>query len=98
MKKLVKARITWLAYEEGGRKNPPPAGTRYCPIVIFSDMKNTHDELWSADFICTDVDDNNTSVVDFSFLAEDAPYEYLSIGNEFKLLEGNKKTAIGIII
>lgn len=34
MKKVVKAQITWITHENGGRKNPPLQGTRYCPIIF----------------------------------------------------------------
>lgn len=98
MKKMVKAQITWITQENGGRKNQPIPGTRYCPIVIFDDMDQNKDEFWSADFICTKVDDKMNSIVDFTFLVENAPMSYLASGNKFKLFEGNKKVALGIII
>lgn len=98
MKKIVKAHITWTAYENGGRKNPPLAGTRYCPIVIFNNVKGNIGEFWSADFVCTEVDKNYSSIVEFTFLSEDAPMDYLVKGNEFELFEGNKKVASGVII
>lgn len=98
MKKVVKAQITWITHENGGRKNPPLPGTRYCPIVIFNAMDQKNDEFWSADFICTQVDTKMNSIVDFAFLVEDAPMGYLVKGNEFELFEGNKKVAFGIIV
>jgi len=98
MKKIVKAQITCITYEYGGRKNPPLTGTRYCPIVIFNNVKRKSGEFWSADFVCTEVDENLSSIVEFSFLSEDAPMDYLVKGNEFELFEGNKKVASGVII
>ena len=98
MKKIVKAQITWIKYENGGRKNPPLAGTRYCPIVIFNKIKGETGEIWSADFICTEVDENLRSIVEFTFLSEDAPINCLVKRNQFELFEGNKKVASGVII
>lgn len=98
MKKVVKAQITWIAHENGGKKNPPVPGTRYCPIVVFDAMDKNKNEFWSADFICTEVDARMNSIVDFTFLVDDAPMSYLVKGNKFELFEGNKKVAFGIII
>ncbi len=98
MKKIVKAQITWITQENGGRKNPPVIGTRYCPIVVFDTMDKGKGEFWSADFICTEVNVKMNSIVDFAFLVEDAPTEYLVNGNKFELFEGNKKVAFGVII
>lgn len=98
MEKVVKAQITWVAKENGGRNNPPALGTRYCPIVVFDTMDLSRDKFWSADFICTEVDAKMNSIVDFAFLVEEAPTEFLTNGNKFKLFEGNKKVAFGVII
>lgn len=98
MKKVVKAQITWITQENGGRNKPPLPGTQYCPIVIFDDMEQNKNEFWSADFICTEIDDKMNSIVDFTFLVEDAPMDYLVKGNKFELFEGNKKVASGKII
>lgn len=98
MKKIAKAKITWISKENGGRKNPPEPGIRYCPIVVFDVLNKNKDGFWSADFICTEVDEKMNSIVDFAFLAEDAPIELLVDGNRFELFEGNKKVAFGIIL
>lgn len=98
MKKMAKAMITWIRQENGGRKDPPEIGTRYCPIVVFDAMVQNKDEFWSADFICTEVDEKMNSIVDFAFLVEDAPMELLVNGNKFNLFEGNKKVAFGVIL
>lgn len=98
MKKVVKAQITWVTQKNRGRKNPPTPGTRYCPIVVFDAMAKNRNEFWSADFICTEVDTKMRSIVDFAFLVEDAPTEFLVDGNKFELYEGNKKVAFGVIL
>lgn len=38
-----------------------------------------------------------SSIVDFTFLVEDAPIEFLVNENSFELFEGNKKVAFGVI-
>ena len=86
-KTIVKARICWVPHKEGGRLAPPPAGTRYSPLVFFENVKEQSD-TWSADFVCTDLDENHCSIVDFSYLFGDAPIQNLSTGNRFRLYEG----------
>lgn len=98
MKKTVKAQITWTSYTDGGRKHPPLAGTRCCPIVRFANMKEINGEYWSADFVCSEVDKNLSTIIDLTFLSEYAPIDYLVKGNQFDLFEGNKKVAVGTII
>jgi len=97
IKKIVKAKVSWLTYEAGGRKNLLPAGARYCPIVKFNGVSNNN-ELWSADFTITDIDENNNSIVEFTLFAEGAPFNYLVKGSEFELFEGNKRVAVGSIL
>lgn len=96
-KKIVKARVCWVPHEEGGRLSPPPTGTRYCPLVFFENIKDQSDK-WSADFVCTDLDENHCSIVDFSYLVRDAPIQNLRTGNRFKLYEGPKLVANGKIL
>lgn len=97
MNKTKKAKIFWLAEEDGGRKTPPLAGTRYCPIIQFESDKGEH-ELWSADFVTSHIDDDGSSIVDISYLADNAPVENLYSGNKFRLFEGNKLVATGEIL
>jgi hypothetical protein len=61
-------------------------------------MKGKTGEYWSADFVCSEVDENFSTIVEFAFLFEDAPMDYLVKGNQFELFEGNKKVASGVII
>lgn len=89
---MKKAKITWLKIEEGGRI-PPPSGTRYAPLIEIIDME----EAWSVDFFCTDLIDQNM-LVDIGFLSSYAPTEIMKKGCNFKLYEGRKLVAFGVII
>ena len=96
-KKSVRASICWIPYEEGGRSSPPPAGTRYCPLVYFVDVEEPSN-TWSADFVCTESNENNCSIVDFSYLVDDAPIQNLDSGKRFSLYEGLNLVANGEIL
>ena len=98
MKKTVKAQITWISYSDGGRKHPPLAGTRYCPIVKFKNMKGKNGKYWSTDFVCSEVNKNHSTIVNFTFLSEYTPINNLVKGNQFRLFESNKKVAVEIIV
>lgn len=93
-KKTVKAMVCWVP---GGRSAPPPAGMRYSTIVFFDDEPKDG-STWSADFITTAVDDSHCSVVDFSYLVEEAPFENLTSGRTFKLYEGHRLAAEGRVL
>lgn len=89
---MKRARITWLKVEAGGRI-PPPSGTRYAPLIEIEGMKG----MWSADFYCTDLINQNM-LVDLGFLSGEAPIEILRKGCNFKLYEGKKLVAFGIVL
>jgi hypothetical protein len=98
MKKVVKAKIQWLKPDEGGRKTPLGHGFRYYPLVEFENFTDT-DCSWSADMIWHDqLDDALTTIADFSFLVEEAPFHLLKSGNKFNLFEGKRLVAIGYIL
>ena len=98
MSKAVRVQIKWMKYDQGGRKMPPPSGTRYCPIVIFNSYQDPEGIAWSADFICSETDADFLMTVEFSFVSDLAPYDLLIKGNTFELFEGNKKVADGAVI
>lgn len=79
------ARITWIS--EDGRKNIPPEATRYCPIIDLP----TESETWSIDFVCPDFE--KTDVIEFSFLALNAPDHMIHKNEKYDLYEGSKKVA-----
>lgn len=96
MRKSVKARIVWT--ESNGIRKVPLVGTRYCPIIVFNSTKEQADTYWSADFVINDIDTQFASIIDLSLLSEEAPEEYLIKDEYFKLYEGNKLVAEGIIM
>lgn len=90
MKKVVKAKIKWLTAEQGGRTTPLGFGFRYCPIVEFETQDKTGD-TWSADIIWhSEIGTDLTTIADFSFFSEEAPFELLTPGSKFNLYEGSR--------
>lgn len=90
MKKYL-AKISWFS-EEGGRKKTPKEGMRYCPIIDIITEKNK----WSIDFICPDF--KRTDMIEFTFLAADAPEKTININEKYYLYEGDRKVAEVIIV
>ncbi len=91
---MSKAIVKWLAIKDGGRI-PIPSGTRYSPLIEIEGMSKT--EAWSSDFICTETVDGEM-VVEIGFLVEKAPEYLLTLGAKFKLYEGIKLVATGVVI
>ena len=89
---MKKARITWLKVDEGGRV-PPPSGTRYAPLIEIFGMEGA----WSADFYCTDLIGQNM-LIEIGFLSSEAPSEILKKGCSFKLYEGKRLVAFGLVL
>ncbi|WP_026507861.1 hypothetical protein [Butyrivibrio sp. MC2013] len=87
MKRYYTAKINWLSEHEGGRKNPPPVGTRYCPLI-----KLGNGELWSSDFICSDYPSSDTITI--SMLVEGAPFHMIYEGETYELYEGERLVAV----
>lgn len=97
MKKTVIAEVKWIPTELGGRQGLAPKGGRYCPIIRFDGIPIDKDE-WSAEIFCDDMDSNLCSIIELSYLFDEAPFENLKLGNSFKLYEGAKLVAEGKII
>ena len=91
MKTCFISKIEWVSAENGGRKRIPPAGTRYCPIISLDDNEEAV-IMWSIDFICPDF--TKTNMIEFSFLADDAPIEKIVLNEKYYLYEGNKIIAM----
>lgn len=89
MNKFFVASISWISFEEGGRKIIPPKGTRYCPLIHLNDEMYCAD--WSIDFICPNF--SKTNVINFKFLAKNAPYHLIKRGEKYEIYEGRKKVA-----
>ena len=87
MKSYFTAHIEWIAYENGGRRCIPPQGTRYCPLIRLYEKERCGE--WSIDFICPDF--NETDLIDFVFLAQEAPSGLVELNKEYDIFEGAKK-------
>ena len=102
MRKIVKAKIRWMPEDEGGRKVITPVEIRYNPLIKFLGIKpRPHDDpivSWSADIYNLEIFDDRTSIASLSYLVDQAPFEFLEIGNSFKLYEGSRLVAYGAII
>lgn len=92
----VKARICWLTPEDGGRKTPP-TGPLYSTVAKFNAANgNWEGEAWSIVVeLCGPTDLSRCTTADVKFLNPEGPSELLRPGNQFELLEGHRKVAIG---
>lgn len=102
MKHYVKTKIRWLTKEEGGRRNIIPIGIQYCPIIIFEDLEppinaDGREVLWSAEIYNIEINEKNESYANLSYLFDNAPKQFLQIGNRFNLYEGLRLVAKGVI-
>jgi hypothetical protein len=97
MRKVVRARVCWLTREEGGREEPPPPGTRHCPLIFLKEAP-AGCRTWSADVLCGDLDADLCGLVELSLLVPQAPHQYLRPGNEFELYEGARLVARGRVL
>lgn len=89
---FFKSKITWYSQADGGRKNIPSVGIRYCPIIKIDICKNS----WSIDFICPDF--TKTDIIQFSFLVDDAPKDIIEVGKNYDLYEGGRKVALVSVV
>ena len=96
MKKSVDAKICWVSYEEGGRKNTVPIGIKYSPLIFF-DGQETSSIAWSAEIFVLEHIGDLSSIIKLSYLSPEAPRLCLESGNHFKLYEGAKIVASGEI-
>jgi len=97
MKKTIIAKVKWIPKELGGRSVLPPIGGKYCPIIRFNDAGSSRCD-WSAEILCTGMDSNFISIIELSYLSDEAPLENLKTGNDFRLYEGAILVAEGKII
>ena len=95
----AEAQIRWMTPEEGGR-SAPPSGLRYSTVAKF---EHQSEEQWFKDAwslvldISGPLGEDRVQTVSLSFLAEDAPEEWLATGKRFGLYEGRKKVAEGVV-
>lgn len=90
--------VEWISAQNGGRKNPPPAG-RYFAVSRFPEDIHWQNNAWSVvfEFESTKKKDNQSneyiSEGTVRFLVEDAPHERMEINKYFDIYEGPKKVA-----
>ena len=101
MKKWMHARIKWLSAENGGRDAPVPivnetAKNKYCPMIIFADEPSNIGS-WSAEIYVKSSIDKYESEIKISYLMDNAPFDLFQEGASFKLFEGSRLVATGII-
>ena len=96
-KKKVVAYLKWIPTEEKGRKKPIAVGIRYNPLISFDDQF-IGTSYWSADIYVKKQLDNCTSIIELSYLMDNAPSENLFVGSRFSLFEGVNLVAKGVVV
>jgi hypothetical protein len=89
----MKAKISWIPKEMGGRVCPP-SGTTYSSVAKFpEDGDSWPSSAWSV--VVTFAKDQNRleHFADVQFLSCDAPQDRLKSGNHFEIYEGFKRVA-----
>ena len=98
MKNPVKAYVSWVPAEKGGRRHPP-AGPLYSTIVRFDDDPRWPEEAWSLAVRCLESFDNGRFwFAEVAFVVDEAPVELLCSDARFQLYEGRHMTATGIVL
>lgn len=99
MKRRVKAKISWVSREKGGRNSPPP-GPRFVTVCRFEEDKDSYPkEAWSLVLEFSNLLGGSLDVTaDVSFLVDDAPHQLLHSGSKFELFEGRQLIAKGEVI
>lgn len=97
--KRVKAEISWVPKNEGGRDSPP-LGPRYITVARFEEEKEKYPkEAWSLVVEFSRMaSESHELIADVSFLMDDAPDYLLHPGSKFDLFEGRKLVAKGEVI
>jgi hypothetical protein len=99
MKKRVKAKISWVPKNKGGRESPPP-GPRYITVSRFEEDKDSYPkEAWSLVLEFSRLPDSSLDLIaDVGFLMDDAPNHLLHPGSKFELFEGRQLVAKGEVM
>lgn len=95
----VRALVTWIPKNEGGR-NIPPVGPRYVSVVRFEEAMEAYSKnAWSLviEFARRPGDSLVVEAV-VSFLMDDAPHHLLHPGGKFEIFEGSRKVGYGEVI
>lgn len=92
--KIVNANLSWIPFEQGGRKHPP-TGSLYSTVVKFDGFPMEYKgSAWS---LVVEFSGANRTEVRVRFLSSDAPEELLLPGRKFELLEGRRVVARGLV-
>lgn len=99
MSKVMKAEISWVPPELGGRAKPP-IGARYVTVSRFDqDEEQWLKDAWSLVLEKNEPSENpRVTIADVHFLAPNAPVHLLQEGAVFELYEGRRRVAIGKIL
>ena len=89
------ARLRWLPPNEGGRPSPVSA-TRYMSPVVMEGIDPT-EAAWTLVVNRSEAAGGDDETVLVHFLMEDAPHDLLKTGTAFRLLEGARTVAEGIV-
>ena len=97
MTRGVRAIISWIPPEKGGRR--PPKGPRYSTVARFEDDPQWPHQAWS---LVVEIDrwfgSGKYVLSKINFLVDEGPHQLLDAGNRFELLEGAKRVAKGIVL
>ena len=96
--KYYDAKINWIPPAKGGRKKIPQTDNGYYPIIVVGDQQfDLQNALWSVCVYITKQINDFETFSKIRYFSEDAPFDLLS-GETFKLYEGHKLVAHGIIL
>ena len=96
MKDIYIVQIEWIPYLQGGRKTLP--SDRYAPIIVTEgNVLDTQKDCWSVILSDIKIIDTLKTVSKIEYLSEVAPKD-LFPGRKFKLYEGSKLVADGIVL
>lgn len=90
------AKICWLPFEKGGRKEIP-ASDKYAPIIKILQNQMNQNEFWSVFVVNKTIVSETESLAEIEYLSENAP-DNLERDVEFELFEGSKLVAKGVVI
>ncbi|MDR1891519.1 MAG: hypothetical protein LBQ48_00680 [Oscillospiraceae bacterium] len=96
MSKTYKAKIKWLAEEQGGRKTLPH-GDKYGPIISIGKPLSLSEENWSLIVKNKETLGEYETIAEVSYLSKKAP-DNLRKNVEFELYEGRKLVAKGVVL
>jgi hypothetical protein len=93
----IRAMLSWVPFEKGGRRSAPP-GPTYSTLVRFQEDKGWPATAWSlsVDYIRSYAG-GQYLYARVSFLSPDAPSDLLHEGSRFELYEGRRLVAIGLV-